>query len=144
MDLSHTEDGGLGYWKAILGKTKQEKQLARIKQMEKRAAKRQRRERGRKEHLVHLAEQNRLKNLPNTDRESEAYKAWRLAVLRRDGFRCVCCHSKKDLHVHHCFASYAESRKRRLDVNNGVTVCKKCHADIHPWMKEVTDGTRRS
>ena len=84
------------------------------------------------------------KRISPYDRKSPEYKRFRLAVLRRDGFQCVRCHAKEDLHVHHCMVTYADSRKRRIDVSNGVTVCLKCHELEHPWMRKYyKDGKRR-
>lgn len=137
------EDDKLPYWQAI----EQQIQSAKVEQAKQRTIERSSRKKPRaklkkrrghsRKYLVKLASENRLRFLHCADaRDSEAYKAWRMAVLRRDGFRCVKCHSKQKLHVHHCFAGYADDPHRRLDVDNGVTVCSKCHAEIHPWMKK--------
>lgn len=60
-------------------------------------------------------------------RASLEMKAWRTAVLKRDGFKCKSCGQVGgDLHTHHklpfiCFPL------NRLDVNNGETLCRACH-----------------
>lgn len=58
------------------------------------------------------------------------YKEWRKAVYQRDHYRCVVCltHSRV-LHAHHLkkFSDYPELR---YDVNNGATMCVKCHKQI--------------
>jgi transcriptional regulator of acetoin/glycerol metabolism len=71
---------------------------------------------------------------PCTDRNSEAYRHWRMRVFRRDNFTCLRCGSKKNIQAHHCFARYAHNKRRRLDLSNGATVCVFCHAYEHPWM----------
>ncbi len=63
-------------------------------------------------------------------RQSSEYKVWRDAVFRRDNWTCVQCgqysgHIEAD-HIK-SFSRYPESR---FDVNNGRTVCVRCHKDI--------------
>lgn len=64
-------------------------------------------------------------------RKSVLYKAWRTAVFVRDNFICV--HCKKvggSLNAHHLlpFALFPE---KRFDVDNGITLCVKCHKKVH-------------
>ena len=58
---------------------------------------------------------------------SQAYADWRLAVYRRDHFKCVLClkHCDKP-HAHHLkrFSDYPELR---YEVSNGATLCEPCH-----------------
>jgi 5-methylcytosine-specific restriction endonuclease McrA len=66
-------------------------------------------------------------------RKSPEYRRWRTAVLKRDDYTCVSCGLKrkiKYIHVHHLF-SYADYEDKRLDINNGVTMCKDCHDEFH-------------
>jgi len=59
------------------------------------------------------------------------YKKWRAEVLKRDHFTCaVCGQVGGRLDVHH-IKPFAEYPEYRIDVNNGITLCKKCHIDIH-------------
>ena len=67
------------------------------------------------------------------ERKSLEYQKWRMAVFERDGFTCLECNATpKELHAHHIF-SFAKYTKLRYVVENGVTLCKKCHRRIHPW-----------
>lgn len=59
---------------------------------------------------------------------TKEYKNWRTSVYRRDGFRCVICEESHTLEAHHILP------KRRnpelvLDVNNGISLCKRHHED---------------
>lgn len=66
-------------------------------------------------------------NIMNT----REYKKWRTDVYRRDGFKCVSCDSVGDiLHAHHIL-SYAKYPDKRLDIDNGVTLCVECHRNVH-------------
>ncbi len=70
-------------------------------------------------------------------RRSPEYKQWRLAVFERDGFRCVGCGTVGGfLHAHHILhlAKYPE---KAFDIDNGTTLCKECHAGVHPEMKNL-------
>lgn len=67
-------------------------------------------------------------------RQSFEYKEWRQIILKNDNYTCQCCgtHGTKDnkLHVHHIF-NFAKYEDLRLDVNNGICLCKKCHYKFH-------------
>ena len=66
----------------------------------------------------------------NDHRDSNDYKQWRLQVYQRDGYKCVKCGSKEKLNAHHIFA-WQFYPEKRYDVNNGMTLCEKCHIKIH-------------
>ena len=51
-------------------------------------------------------------------------------VLNRDNYKCVVCGSKEKLCVHHLDGWNWCTEKRR-DINNGVTLCYKCHRNFH-------------
>lgn len=64
-------------------------------------------------------------------RGSMKYSLWRDAVFIRDDWTCRSCYVKGGkLNAHHkkCFSKYPELR---FDINNGITLCKKCHNDLH-------------
>lgn len=53
-------------------------------------------------------------------------RRWKVEVKRRDGWRCVKCGSRKDLTAHHILP-YSKYLHSRLDLDNGATLCRKCH-----------------
>jgi hypothetical protein len=82
-------------------------------------------------------------------RNTTKYLNWRLSILKRDNFTCKMCHAsvkeKKSLRleVHHAKTFYdicednnvstveqALECKELWDLNNGLTVCYRCHKDI--------------
>jgi hypothetical protein len=82
-------------------------------------------------------------------RNTTKYLNWRLSILKRDNFTCQICHtSVKDnkslrLEVHHaktfddiCKENNLSTVEQALEckelwnVNNGFSICYKCHKDI--------------
>jgi len=70
-----------------------------------------------------------------------SYRKWREAVLERDGHQCQICGSEENLQVHHIQA-YANHPSLRLEMSNGITLCRKCHMTLH--RKERKNGTDES
>ena len=60
------------------------------------------------------------------------YDHWRNYVLNRDNYTCKCCGDNKggNLNVHH-LNGWNWDKEHRLDVDNGITLCKKCHKEFH-------------
>jgi len=65
---------------------------------------------------------------------SSEYKEWRMAIYKRDHFKCQECgvgQSKKNkLHAHHIFTK-KEFPDFVLELGNGITLCSICHQEIH-------------
>lgn len=61
----------------------------------------------------------------------EAMKIWRNRVFIRDNYTCQCCGKVGgDMNAHH-LDGYHWCKDGRTDIDNGVTLCKKCHDDFH-------------
>lgn len=62
------------------------------------------------------------------------YRAWRLAVIARDGYLCRDCGagplSGRNLIAHHIIG-WDEGTDLRYVVANGLTLCKRCHNRHH-------------
>lgn len=64
-------------------------------------------------------------------RRSGEYSNWRKSVFERDDYTCAICGKRGgELNAHHIkpFAKYPEDR---FDVDNGITLCKECHKQVH-------------
>ena len=60
-------------------------------------------------------------------RGSSEYKKWRWTIFIRDHFTCLHCGQVGgQLEVHH-IKRFSEYSELRLDINNGITLCKECH-----------------
>lgn len=76
-----------------------------------------------------------ISSLYDKIKQTDKYKLWRNEVYKRDYWTCQICgkHCEgKDIIAHHkkSFSEYPESR---FDINNGITLCRNCHAKIHNY-----------
>lgn len=61
-------------------------------------------------------------------RGSRRYSKWRSSVFERDGYTCQCCGIYGgELEAHHIH-DFANNIEERMDIDNGITLCKKCHS----------------
>lgn len=70
---------------------------------------------------------------PSSRRKSERGKhgAWARAVISRDRATCQHCGATGvELHAHHV-KPFAEYPALRWEVSNGITLCHRCHWDVH-------------
>ena len=82
-------------------------------------------------YLKKLSKQRPIDTTLKDLRKTKEYHQWREAVLRRDLYTCQTCGQKGGkLEVHHIrpFATFEEDR---LNIDNGITLCKKCHKKWH-------------
>ena len=77
-------------------------------------------------------------NLTKEERElkryylgEDNYKNWRMNVFKRDNYTCRCCGKDKHNNVSHHLDGYNWCIEKRLDVDNGVTLCESCHKEFH-------------
>lgn len=63
-------------------------------------------------------------------RETAEYRKFRKSVLERDKYICQHCGCTNNLHVHHILP-YAYYPEERINVDNGITLCKRCHYKEH-------------
>lgn len=63
-------------------------------------------------------------------RSYKEYKEFVKNVMSRDSYRCVACGKNGVLNVHHK-DGYNWCVNRRLDIDNGVTLCKEHHNEFH-------------
>lgn len=64
-------------------------------------------------------------------RQTKDYMEWRKSVYTRDDYTCQECGKRGGkLHAHHK-EHFAQVPEKRLDINNGTSLCKECHGKIH-------------
>lgn len=62
-------------------------------------------------------------------RNDYAYRKWRKQVIERDGV-CQRCGGNEKLEAHH-IKDFALYPFERLELNNGIALCEKCHKQVH-------------
>jgi len=73
-------------------------------------------------------------------RHATQYIMWRSSVFARDFYTCLDCGKVGgELEAHH-IKSFKMYPKLRFDINNGITLCKKCHKRRHKKGVGGSDG----
>ena len=60
-------------------------------------------------------------------RQSKEYAEWRNSIYNKDGYSCVVCGTHQNLNAHHIYP-FADFIEKRLDINNGITLCENHHS----------------
>jgi len=64
-------------------------------------------------------------------RKGIEYKLWRETVFARDNWVCKKCGKKGGkLNAHHLY-NFADYSDLQTSIENGITLCKKCHTEFH-------------
>ena len=64
-------------------------------------------------------------------RHCSEYQGWRKAVFERDDYTCQMCGARGcELNAHHIMP-FAGHPSLRYEIDNGVTLCKRCHKEVH-------------
>ncbi len=75
-------------------------------------------------------------------RRSRTYQKWRKKVLEKDEYKCTKCGSTENLHIHHIIP-WKECVEKRMDINNGLTLCVSCHLSLEKKDHIKSEETRK-
>lgn len=64
-------------------------------------------------------------------RKFSEYRSWRKQIYERDNYICQICRQRGGRLIAHHLASYASNKDLRIDLDNGITLCRKCHIIFH-------------
>jgi 5-methylcytosine-specific restriction endonuclease McrA len=68
-------------------------------------------------------------------RKSLEYKNWRRLVFTRDNFTCQYCGQiGGELNAHH-IKPWKDYPELRYEIDNGITLCKFCHKELHKSLR---------
>ena len=87
---------------------------------------------------------NKIK-ITGDERKNYKVTSWRKEVFERDNYTCQCCGDNKggNLQAHHIY-NFSKYKELRLDVENGITLCEKCHNPCIKGSFHHTYGTRNN
>lgn len=71
-------------------------------------------------------------------RGNKKYKMWQTMVFERDGYKCIWCSSKEQIEADH-IKRWSEHPELRYNVDNGRTLCIKCHNKIRNENPELME-----
>jgi hypothetical protein len=81
------------------------------------------------------AENNKWKGgitaLHEKERKTPEYKIWRETVFTRDNWTCQGCKTRGGTMNAHHIEHFAISVEKRLLIENGITLCRICHTNLH-------------
>ena len=83
-----------------------------------------------------ISDRDKLKCRPN---KIKRHVAWRQGVFERDNYTCQLCGLRGTYLEPHHIKRWAEHKKLRYDIDNGITLCKPCHIKTRGKEKEFEE-----
>ena len=80
---------------------------------------------------------NTNKYMKLKNKHSREFAEWRKEVFARDKHTCQMCKRRGGIYLHaHHIKPFVEFEESRFDVNNGITYCRNCHAQVEYEVKK--------
>jgi hypothetical protein len=68
---------------------------------------------------------------PYKEDDRPEQKAWAILVKKRDNYTCQKCGNKEDIMYAHHIDPIINNPIESMDLDNGITLCKFCHKEVH-------------
>ena len=81
--------------------------------------------------VKHWNWQGGINPINDTIRKSFEFRIWREAVFTRDSYTCQKCGRLGGEERSHHIKNFAQYPELRFAIDNGITLCKKCHQEFH-------------
>jgi hypothetical protein len=94
------------------------------------------------------------RNKYTLDRSTSELKTWRKKIYAKDNNTCQYCGGNHRINAHHIY-TYHDNKDIGFEIDNGITLCKKCHIAFHKeygmtnnynqlitWLKEKCNDYR--
>lgn len=81
--------------------------------------------------LIYNFNPNRTHEQRRKERKTNEDAVFVNGVKKRDNYTCACCKQRGGVLVSHHINSYNCYPDGRYDIDNGITLCQKCHLDFH-------------
>lgn len=85
---------------------------------------------GYNENLIPVIISKRKHTRKPKQQRGSLHRAWALLVKNKSMNKCDKCGSKEYLEAHH-IESYKDNEELRFSIDNGMTMCNKCHREHH-------------
>lgn len=72
----------------------------------------------------------------NDYRNNATYQNWKLSVFKRDNYTCQICGRKGGVLNAHHIKPYKTFPKLRTEISNGITLCERCHKNLHKELRK--------
>jgi len=71
-------------------------------------------------------------------RRTIQYKEWAQSVYRKDGWKCQECgiHCESNNIIAHHIKAFSDYPELRFNPENGTTLCRSCHLNLHKQLRE--------
>jgi len=76
-------------------------------------------------------------------RKSVKYQEWREKIFERDNYTCQKCDKRGVFLIAHHIKNFANNLDWRIKIDNGITLCKRCHLGFHNKYGRINNSEKQ-